>query len=245
MTYSLAGNTQVAKNTWRMRLLGDTGKLRRPGQFVQFKVPDFYLRRPLSVCDWDGRSLTLIYKVVGHGTEAMARMREGDEADLLTGLGNGFDVKACAPMVIGGGVGIPPLYRLCRELIARGVKPAVLLGFNAKDEIFLADEFEALGAQVHVATVDGSFGVKGYVTQAAEALPQLYDYVYTCGPEPMLKAVFRMCEQRGISGQFCLEERMACGFGACMGCAVQTTGGAKRVCLDGPVFAKEELPWQI
>jgi len=243
MPYTLAENVRIAKNTWRMKLLGDTGKLLRPGQFVQFRVPEFYLRRPLSVCDWDGQSLTLIYKVVGHGTEAMARMQKGETADLLTGLGNGFGVKACAPILIGGGVGVPPLYRLCKELLLRKVKPAVVLGFNARDEIFLAEEFEKLGAEVHVTTVDGSYGVKGFVTHGAETLPPSYDYVYTCGPEAMLKAVFRLCNERGISGQFSLEERMACGFGACMGCTIRTTGGAKRVCLDGPVFAKEELPW--
>lgn len=243
MLYTIAENTQIAKNTWRMKLPGDTSKLLRPGQFVQFKVPGFYLRRPLSVCDWDAQSLTLIYKTVGRGTEAMAEMREGETADLLTGLGNGYTVKPCSPLLIGGGVGVPPLYRLCKDLIALGVKPAVALGFNAKDEIFLAEEFEALGVKVLVTTADGSFGVKGFVTRGAETLADACDAVYACGPEPMLKAVFRFCNDRGVSGQFSLEERMACGFGACMGCTIQTSGGAKRVCLDGPVFFKEELPW--
>ena len=243
MLYTITENAQIAKNTWRMKLTGDTGKLLRPGQFVQFKVPEFYLRRPLSVCDWDEQSLTLIYKAVGRGTEAMARMRPGETADLLTGLGNGYTVKPCAPLLIGGGVGVPPLYRLCKDLIALGVEPAVVLGFNTKDEIFLAEEFKALGAKVHVTTVDGSFGVKGFVTRGAETLPTSCDYVYACGPEAMLRAVFRFCNDRCISGQFSLEERMACGFGACMGCTIRTTGGAKRVCLDGPVFSKEELLW--
>ena len=241
MPYTVTENTLLAKNTWQITLAGDTGSLQKPGQFVQFKVPEFYLRRPLSVCDWDEQSLTLIYKVVGHGTEAMTRMQAGDTADLLTGLGNGFTLKPCMPVLIGGGVGVPPLYRLCKDLIAQGMKPAVVLGFNAKDEIFYADEFRTLGADVTVTTVDGSVGVKGYVTHGAEALD--YDYVYTCGPGAMLKAVFKLCGERGISGQFSLEERMACGFGACMGCSIQTRGGAKRVCADGPVFPMEELLW--
>ncbi len=243
MPYTIAENTLLAKNTWRMRLLGDTAPLTRPGQFVQFKVPDFYLRRPLSVCDWDDRSLTLIYKVVGHGTEAMACMQPGETADLLAGLGNGFTVNACTPLLLGGGVGVPPLYRLCADLIAQGMKPAVVLGFNAKDEIFYEQEFAALGADVTVTTADGSYGIKGYVTHGAQALTNPYDYIYTCGPVPMLKAVFTLCNDRGISGQFSLEERMACGFGACMGCSIQTRNGAKRVCADGPVFAKEDLLW--
>lgn len=241
MLYTIAENTLIAKNTRRMRLTGGTGKFARPGQFVQFKVPGFYLRRPLSVCDWDERSLTLIYKAVGHGTEAMARMRPGETADLLTGLGNGFDVKACAPLLIGGGCGAPPLYKLCRELIGIGCRPIVLLGFNGRDEVFLEQEFQALGAEVLVSTVDGSYGRKGLVTEAMP--PGFFDYVYACGPEPMLRAVHRLCGERGVSGQFSLEERMACGFGACMGCSMQTKSGAKRVCLDGPVFAKEELLW--
>lgn len=244
MLYTLTENTQVAKNTWRMALTGDTSKFTRAGQFVQFQVPEFYLRRPLSVCDWNESGLTLIYKVVGSGTQAMTRMQAGETADLLTGLGNGYDVKPCTPILIGGGVGIPPLYRLCKDLMERGMKPAVVLGFNTKDEIFLADAFKALGAEVIVTTVDDSFGMKGYATQGAETLPPSYDYVYTCGPDPMLKAVFKFCEKRNISGQFSLEERMACGFGACMGCTCKTADGSKRICVDGPVLTKEELPWQ-
>ncbi len=241
MLYTIEENTLIARNTRRMRLTGDTGTLVRPGQFVQFRVPEFFLRRPLSVCDWDEQSLTLIYKVVGRGTEAMARMLPGVTADLLTGLGNGFDVKACAPLLIGGGCGAPPLYRLCRDLIRAGCRPTVLLGFNSKDEVFLEHEFQSLGADVTVSTADGTYGREGFVTEALP--PGFFDTVYTCGPEPMLKAVFRLCAERGVSGQFSLEERMACGFGACMGCSIQTRSGARRVCLDGPVFSKEELLW--
>ena len=241
MAYTITENVMIAKSTWRMVLSGDTGKLSRPGQFVQLKVPGFYLRRPISVCDFDNSSLTLIYKVIGHGTQAMAQMRAGETADLLTGLGNGYTVAPCQPLLIGGGCGIPPLYKLCRTLIEQGMQPQVILGFNSKDEVFLEDEFRAIGAAVTVTTVDGIYGKPGYAPQAAEGLA--FDYVYTCGPDAMLKAVYRLCETRGISGQFSLEERMACGFGACMGCTIQTNAGAKRVCADGPVFTKEELPW--
>ena len=243
MLYTVTENTLIAKNTRRMKLTGDTSGFRRPGQFVQFSVPGFFLRRPLSVCDWDDQSLTLIYKVIGHGTEAMARMRPGETADLLTGLGNGFEVRACTPVIIGGGCGVPPLYGLCRKLISQGLRPAVVLGFNTKDEVFLENEFTALGVDVTVATADGSYGIKGLVTDGVSSLSAPFDYLYTCGPEPMLKAVFQLCAERGISGQFSLEERMACGFGACMGCSIQTANGPKRVCADGPVFEKEALLW--
>ena len=241
MLYTITGNSQIAKNTWRMTFNGDTSRFTRPGQFVQLKVPGFYLRRPISVCDFNGRGLTLIYKVVGHGTQAMTRMQAGEDADLLAGLGNGYTAKSCKPLLIGGGCGIPPLYKLYRDLMEMNMRPAVVLGFNTRVEAFLETEFKALGAVVTVTTVDGSYGVEGYAPQAAEDLE--FDYVYTCGPDAMLKAVFRLCGNRGVSGQFSLEERMACGFGACMGCTIQTVNGAKRVCADGPVFEKEELPW--
>ena len=243
MVYMIMENARIANNTWRMQLTGDTGKFTRPGQFVQVQVPGFYLRRPISVCDWDEKSLTLIYKAVGRGTDAMTHLKTGETVDLLTGLGNGFAVKACKPLLLGGGVGVPPLYKLCKELIGQGMKPAVVLGFNTQPEIFLAEEFKALGADVTVTTVDGSAGVKGFVTHGAQSLTGTFDYVYACGPEPMLKAVFRLCAQTGVPGQLSLEERMACGFGSCMGCTIQVKSGAKRVCADGPVFETEELPW--
>lgn len=241
MAYTITENARIAKSTWRMVLSGDTAKIKRPGQFVQLKVPGFYLRRPISVCDFNESDLTLIYKVVGHGTKAMTRMQPGEEADLLTGLGNGYTVKPCKPLLIGGGCGVPPLYKLCKVLIEQGMLPSVVLGFNSEDELFLEDEFKTLGAAVTVTTVDGTCGEQGFATQAAEGLD--FDYIYACGPDAMLKAVYKLCEARGISGQFSLEERMACGFGACMGCTIQTANGAKRVCADGPVFLKEELPW--
>ncbi|MBE0600609.1 MAG: dihydroorotate dehydrogenase electron transfer subunit [Firmicutes bacterium] len=241
MTFTITENVRIAKSTWRMVLTGDSANITRPGQFVQLQVPGFYLRRPISVCDFNEQSLTLIYKVIGRGTEAMTRMRAGDEADLLTGLGNGYTVKPCKPLLIGGGCGIPPLYKLCKALIEQGMIPQVVLGFHSKDEVFLEDEFKALGAAVTLTTVDGTCGEQGFATQAADTLA--FDYVYACGPDAMLKAVYKLCESRGVSGQFSLEERMACGFGACMGCSIHTVSGAKRVCADGPIFEKEELPW--
>ncbi len=241
MAYTITENVNIAKNTWRMAIRGDMTRITRPGQFVQLQVPGFYLRRPISVCDFDESTLTLIYKVIGHGTEAMTQMKPGSQADLLTGLGNGYTVKQCKPLLIGGGCGIPPLYKLCKVLTEQGMQPQVVLGFNAKDEVFLEDAFKALGAAVTLTTVDGSCGEQGYATQATDPLD--FDYVYTCGPDAMLKSVFKLCQTRGISGQFSLEERMACGFGACMGCTIHTVSGAKRVCADGPIFDKEELPW--
>ena len=239
MQYQIIENAQIAPGVFLMDLAGDTAMLTAPGQFCQIRVPGFYLRRPISVCDWDESGMTLIYKAVGAGTDALSRLETGDALDILNGLGNGYDVTACGekPLVIGGGVGIPPLYALTKALLAAGKQPSVILGFNRKEEIFLKEEFEELGAPVTLTTLDGSAGVRGFVT---DALPDNYDSVFACGPLPMLKAVHLKCP---VPGQFSLEERMGCGFGACMGCTVQTNGGPKRVCKDGPVFRKEELPW--
>ena len=239
MEYRIVENTCVAPGVYRIRLSGDTSMLTAPGQFCQVGIPGFYLRRPISLCDWDENGMTLIYKAVGQGTEALSRMETGDTLDILNGLGNGYDLSACGahPLVIGGGVGIPPLFGLTKALLSRGVTPTVILGFNKKEEIFLLEDFRSLGLEPTVTTVDGSFGVRGFVT---DALPAAYDSFFACGPLPMLKTVFRACD---TPGQLSLEERMACGFGACMGCTIQTNGGAKRVCKDGPVFRKEDLPW--
>lgn len=239
--YEILFNFELAPNVFRMVLKGDTSALLSPGQFVNIKLDGLYLRRPISVCDYDKETITLIYKVVGVGTEKMAKMVAGDKLDLLVGLGNGFNAeKPCKnPLVIGGGVGIPPLYGLCKELIKFGKKPTVILGFNTASEMFYEEVFKLLGADVYVTTVDGSYGVKGFVTDVMKDLD--YDYFYTCGPLPMLKAVAVAAE---TSGQLSLEERMGCGFGACMGCTCKTVNGAKRVCKDGPVFEKEEIEWQ-
>jgi len=246
MKFVLRSQRALTENVYHMRLQGDTTKVTKPGQFVQIQIPDFYLRRPISICDWqageDG-TLDLIYKVVGHGTEAMRHMQEGTELDLLVGLGNGFDIRKAEnekPLLIGGGVGVPPMYGLCKALIAAGKKPSVVLGFNTESEVFWKDEFEALGVQVTVTTADGSMGVKGFVTAAMDGD---YDYVYTCGPEPMFKAIYKVLDEKGLSGQFSFEERMACGFGVCMGCSCKTKYGNKRICKDGPVLVKEEIIW--
>ena len=239
MQYQIIENAQVAPKVYLLDLAGDTSMVKRPGQFCQVQIPGFYLRRPISICDWDENGMTLIYKVIGQGTEALSQMESGAMLDILSGLGNGYGVNACgdAPLVIGGGVGVPPLYGLTKALLRAGKAPKVVLGFNTFEEVFLLDEFEDLEVPVTVATADGSFGVKGFVT---DALPENYDSFFACGPEPMLKAVYQKCN---APRQLSLEQRMACGFGACMGCTIQTNSGPKRVCKDGPVFRKEELPW--
>ena len=238
--FEIIENTQLTATVYRMRLVGDTSHITSPGQFVNVKLDGFYLRRPISVCDCQGDTLTLVYKVVGKGTEAMSRMTEG-KLDILTGLGNGYDLTLSGnkPLLLGGGVGVPPLYLLAKELIKEGKEVSVILGFNTKDEIFYEEEFKAIGAKVTVATADGSYGVKGFVTNAMEGLD--YTHFYTCGPEPMLKAV---CKASVTSGQLSFEERMGCGFGACMGCSCKTLTGNKRICKEGPVMKKEEILWE-
>lgn len=232
----------IAPAIWKMVLAGDVSDIVRPGQFVQVALPGFYLRRPISVCDWDVEQglLTLIYKVVGQGTEAMTAYEVGKELDVLSGLGNGFDVDKVGdrPLLIGGGVGLPPMYGLCRTLVAMGKKPTVLAGFASKADIFLKDEVEALGVPFVVTTMDGSAGVKGVVTDALNGIE--YDSICTCGPLPMEKAIM---EATTVPAQFSFEERMGCGFGACMGCTIKTRNGYKRICKDGPVLDREEIIW--
>ena len=237
--FTITQNKALTGSVYEMRLAGDTAGI-LPGQFVDIAVPGFYLRRPISVCDCENGELTLVYKTVGRGTEAMAALCPGEAPDLLTGLGNGYDLTKAgpSPLLIGGGVGVPPLYLLAKTLVKTGSSPTVILGFNTKDEVFYENEFRALGCGVTVTTVDGSCGVKGFVT---DALPENCSYCYACGPLPMLKAVYRACK---ADGEYSLEERMGCGFGACMGCSIQTKNGPKRVCREGPVFKKEELPWE-
>ncbi len=239
--YTVTSNTALTKNVYKMTLAGDTSDIASPGQFVNIALDGLYLRRPISVCDCRGDEITIVYKVVGKGTEQMSRLAPGAELDILTGLGNGYDLSRGGdrPLLIGGGVGVPPMYWLCRELISRGAQPTVILGFNSRDEIFFEDEFKAFGARVLVSTADGSYGVKGFVTDAMRYVDG-YTFVYTCGPQPMLKAVYDNCLS---GGQFSFEERMGCGFGACMGCSCKTKYGSKRICRDGPVLDKEEIIW--
>ena len=238
--FKITENTPLTESVFRMVLSGDTADITRPGQFVNILLDGLFLRRPISVCDCEAGKLTLVYKVVGKGTEKMSRMAVGEELDILTGLGNGYDLAPAgdAPLLIGGGVGVPPLYMLAKRLIAEGKQVRVILGFNTAAEVFYEEEFRALGADVTVTTVDGTRGVKGFVTAALDAAP--YTYFYTCGPEPMLRAVYSATV---TSGQFSFEERMGCGFGACMGCSCKTVTGNKRICREGPVLGKEDILW--
>ena len=238
--FMIIENVPLTDNVYRMQLKGDTSEITAPGQFVNIKLEGLYLRRPISVCDVEGDVLTIIYKVVGKGTNQMSEMAEGT-LDVLTGLGNGYDLTVAGemPVLLGGGVGVPPMYLLARKLIAEGKKVSVILGFNTKSEVFYENEFKALGADVTVTTVDGSYGVKGFVTDALQNIN--YTYFYTCGPEPMLKAVYRASK---TSGQMSFEKRMGCGFGACMGCSCKTITGYKRICKEGPVMRKEEILWE-
>ena len=240
MEFRILANRQLTATVWRMELAGDTSTIVRPGQFVQVQLPGFYLRRPISVCDWNDGSLTLVYKVVGQGTEDMAAMVPGQTLDLLTGLGNGFDVSLAGehPLLIGGGVGLPPMIGLCRALLAAGKQPVVLAGFNTAEEVFLREDVAAMGAPFVLATLDGSAGVKGLVTDAMKGLT--FDSVFACGPLPMLRAI---CNATDVPAWLSFEERMGCGFGACMGCSCKTKYGSKRICKDGPVLAREEIIW--
>ena len=237
--FEIIENRALVPQVYRMKLRGDTSAITAPGQFVNIQLDGLFLRRPISVCDVEGDVLTIIYKVVGKGTEAMSRMESG-KLDILTGLGNGYDLTAAGekPVLLGGGVGVPPMYLLAKELVAAGKTPTVILGFNKQEEIFYEEEFKSLGCKVFVTTVDGSYGIKGFVTDALKEVE--YTHFFTCGPEPMLKAVYRATN---TSGQMSFEERMGCGFGACMGCSCQTLTGYKRICKDGPVMWKEEIKW--
>ncbi len=238
--YTVTENKPLTATVYKMVLAGDTSAITAPGQFVNVKLDGQYLRRPISICDYSDTDFTIIYKVVGVGTEQMAKMPVGIKLDVLVGLGNGYDVTKGGDkaLLIGGGVGVPPLYNLCKKLLAAGKTVTVVLGFNTKAEIFLEEEFKALGAQVFVATADGSYGVKGFVTDAMTQVT--YDYFYTCGPMPMFKAIEAVAT---TSGQYSFGERMGCGFGACMGCSCKTKYGNKRICKDGPVLEREEIVW--
>ena len=238
--FKITSNEKIARDIFKMTLAGDTSAITAPGQFVNIKLDGFFLRRPISVCDCVGENLTLIYKTVGRGTEQMSRVENGDELDLLTGLGNGYNTRTRgdSPLLVGGGVGVPPMYMLCRKLISEGKNVTVVLGFNSKDDVFYENEFRALGADVHIATADGTYGIKGFVTDVIKDMQ--YTFFYTCGPEPMFRAMHKMMK---TPGQYSFEERMGCGFGACMGCSCKTLTGNKRICKEGPVMESEEIIW--
>lgn len=238
--FEIRSNEALTDSIYKMVLVGDTSDITNCGQFINIKLDGFYLRRPISVCDYDEETITIIYKVVGEGTEVMSKMNAGVKLDVLCGLGHGFDTSKSLdkPVLIGGGVGVPPMYNLCKKLINEGKKVTVILGFNKKDEIFYEDEFKKLGADVKVTTVDGSYGIKGFVTDALKETD--YSYFFTCGPMPMFKAIESTAT---TSGQYSFEERMGCGFGACMGCSCKTKYGNKRICKDGPVLEREEIIW--
>ena len=238
--YEILSNEKIALNVYKMILCGDTSAITASGQFVNLKLDGKFLRRPISICDYDDKTITIIYKVVGTGTEQMCEMSAGEKIDILVGLGNGYnlDKSGDRPLLLGGGVGVPPMYNLCKKLIEQGKKVSVVLGFNTKEEVFLEDDFKALGADVTVTTADGSYGIKGFVTDAMKEID--YTYFFTCGPMPMFKAI----EATAVtSGQYSFEERMGCGFGACMGCSCKTKYGNKRICKDGPVLEREEIIW--
>lgn len=238
--FTVISNEKIAKNTYKIILSGNTDG-GRPGQFVNIKIDGFFLRRPISVCDIEENTLTLIYKTVGAGTDKLSKTEKGEKLDILAFLGNGYDLSKSGetPLLIGGGVGVPPLFLLAKKLVKEGKKPTAILGFNSADEIFLKDEFEALGVKTFIATADGSVGTRGFVTDVMKNIGG-YTYFYTCGPEPMLLAVYG---ESKTDGEFSFEERMGCGFGACVGCTCKTKYGNKRICRDGPVLSKEEIIW--
>ncbi|MBE6176588.1 MAG: dihydroorotate dehydrogenase electron transfer subunit [Rikenellaceae bacterium] len=240
--YKIVSNEPLTPAVYRMVLEGDTQYITRSGQFINIELEGKYLRRPISVADYDDRSITIIYKVVGRGTEQMSRLSIGTELDILTGLGNGFDTdnSSVKPLLVGGGVGVPPMYNLCKRLISEGKQPKVIIGFNTATEVFYLEEFRALGVEVYCATADGSAGDKGFVTDVIRQRALEFDYLYTCGPLPMLKALYDATE---VDGEYSFEERMGCGFGACMGCTCKTKYGNKRICKDGPILKREEIIW--
>lgn len=240
--YTIQTNQNIARDVYHMRLAGPVDAFTAPGQFVNILLDGFYLRRPISIYHWDNDGIELIYKILGEGTKAMSALAPGNKLDLLVGLGNGFDISAAlgkSTVLIGGGVGVPPLYELARQLCSKGTIPKVVLGFRSKEDVFAAEAFTGLGCTVHIATEDGTQGTKGFVTTLLQNMQ--FDYYYTCGPNAMLQAVHQLATQKGAQGQLSFEERMGCGFGACMGCSCHTTVGPKRVCVDGPVFSSQEV----
>ena len=239
--FEIKSNVKIARDVYKMILAGDTSHITAPGQFINIKIDGKFLRRPISVCDYDNNTVTIIYKVVGEGTELLSSYENGKKLDILTGLGNGYDTSKSGdtPLLIGGGVGVPPMFNLAKKLIAEGKKVSVVLGFNSSADVFYEDEFKNIGASVTVTTADGTQGLRGFVTDAMANLD--YSYFYTCGPEVMFRAIEKIAK---TSGQYSFEERMGCGFGACLGCSCKTYYGNKRICKDGPVLEREEIIWE-
>ena len=242
--FSIKETRRLTDSVFLSVLSGNTSSITSPGQFINIRIPGLFLRRPISICDCDHSHglVTIVYKCVGRGTELLSTLPAGTNLDILTGLGNGYDLSRSgpSPVLIGGGVGIPPLYWLCKKLMCRGIRPHIVLGFNTANESFLINEFRTLGpSSLSLASADGTLegSVKGFVT---DALPDVYSYFYACGPLPMLRAV---CQASPVPGELSFEERMGCGFGACMGCSILTSSGSKRICKDGPVLRKEEIIW--
>lgn len=239
--YKVISNELIAYKTYKMVLFGDTSKITAPGQFINIKVESAttFLRRPISISDYDCNTMTIIYKVFGEGTEILSHKRQFDQLDILGPLGNGFTIQKDKKkqLLIGGGVGVPPLYSVAKELYKRGIEFDVVLGFNNKYDVFLEGMFRALGASVYVTTMDGSYGYKGHVIDVIKLKDLHYDYYYACGPEVMLKALVEMDKE----GQLSFEERMGCGFGACMGCSHKTIHSYKRICKEGPVLEANEV----
>ena len=240
--FTVEHTRQLTADTYEMILSGDTSAITAPGQFVNLDLPGHFLRRPISICNWTDEALMLLVKVVGQGTHDLVRCVPGEELDVLTGLGNGFnmDIPSEHPVLAGGGIGIAPLYGLAQRMLERGQTPTVALGFRTEKDVYYLEEFAKLGCRLLVATEDGSVGTKGFVTDCIKAVPEC-DYVLSCGPLPMLEAVHSLPQLK--DGQFSFEARMGCGFGACMGCTIPTVDGYKRVCKDGPILYKEEIVW--
>jgi len=234
LDFTVTENIKIARDVYRIVLYSEATCAPTPGQFVNLLVDGHYLRRPISVCDWVDGSLVLIYKVVGQGTAKLVEYTPGQSISVLTNLGNGYTiVPAQRPLLIGGGVGVPPLYYLAKELVNAGQKPVALLGFQCKEDAFYGEEFAAI--------CETKLVIKDYVTSA---LPSGYDAVYSCGPEPMLKVIYDQAKELAPGHmQLSFEARMACGFGACMACSCRTVAGYKRICKDGPVLTREEVLW--
>ena len=240
-TMNIISNIQLTQDIYKMILEVDTSFITNPGQFINITIDNKYLKRPISISDYTDNSLTIIYKVVGKGTKILSNKIKGETIEALVGLGNGFTIKDNKEvLLVGGGVGIPPLYNLAKQLINNNTKVNVLLGFNTINDIFYDKEFKELGCTVYITTIDGSKGIKGHIGNGLQEYNLTNLYYYSCGPKPMLKALTQISNNQG---QLSFEARMGCGFGACMGCSIEVKDGYKRICKEGPIFSSEEILW--